>query len=224
MPYKLDFWNPGELHYIYRVSRLPVEEYKTTSTRVLPNGDRHLYDTHGIFVFVNVQGEVAYFDVMQLQLIMATCATLLGIANAIVNSFAESLWKHRQAYKDFRDDFSVDLNHADACCCKQLGRVDDRQISALHDTYDKNHRKFAHDFQNLDGEALRWSGMLIQALHKELLEHQKQAISDRAKNRKKLDRQISNENSQQDTYKPLIEPFVFEEPGDFLTVLEELQE
>ena len=53
----------------------------------------------GIFVYVNVQGEVAYSDVMQLQLVMATCATLLAIANAVVNSFAESMWKHKKTYQ-----------------------------------------------------------------------------------------------------------------------------
>jgi hypothetical protein len=204
VPFKADFWNAGELHYIYRVSRLPVEEYKTTSTRVLPNGDRHLYDTHGIFVYVNVQGEVAYSDVMQLQLVMATCATLLAIANAVVNSFAESMWKHKKTYQGVKYDTSVDLNHEDMCCFQQLTGADGDpdSIRLLHEKWDKDPQVFAHEFQSLDGEALRWAGMLIQEIHKDLHPAKKDEISTRAKDRHKLDdtpdsNEIDNTKSQE---------------------------
>jgi len=165
-PFRFDFWNPGDLHYIYRVSQLPVESYKTPRARILPSGNRMLEDTHGIFISVRVQGSVAYFDATQMQLLLATCVSLLSIANMVVNSYAESLWRHSDKYKRSKYDATVDLNKDSICGLdvdKLIGEAGDQ---TRYDDHDQNH-EFVTDFIGLDGEALRFAATVIHKAHRD---------------------------------------------------------
>jgi hypothetical protein len=165
--FQLDFWRPGELHYVYRVTSLPVETYKATGSHVLVNGHRVLSDMHGIFIYVAIQGDVAYFDSTELQLLLATFVSLVSIANLALNFYAEHIWHHKEAYNRSKYDRTVSLNHEDPICCC-LGCAEDPNEDTKVAAYRDAHEAFVDDLVALDGNALRWAGVVLHKTHETL--------------------------------------------------------
>eukprot|EP00931_Biecheleriopsis_adriatica_P060995 TRINITY_DN36651_c0_g2_i1.p1 TRINITY_DN36651_c0_g2~~TRINITY_DN36651_c0_g2_i1.p1 ORF type:complete len:521 (-),score=76.17 TRINITY_DN36651_c0_g2_i1:37-1599(-) len=184
-PFRLDFWNPGQLHYIYRVTHLPVETYKATTVQNEQNGHRLLSDIHGIFIYVAIQGDVRYFDPTQLQLLLATFMSLLAIANAVVNLYAQKLWRHKDVYRGGKYDSTISLDHDDPICGFQF-QVD--EDIANKKRYGGQADDFIKDFISLDGEALRWAGTVVHQVHEDLLDSMKKdEVSKKASSRALFD-------------------------------------
>merc|ERR1712216_473314 len=137
------------------------------TARILPNGDRILEDTHGTFISVKVRGDVAYFDATQMQLLLATAVSLFSIANLIVNTYAENIWKHSRTYKMSKYDTTIDLNAYDSLC----GVAIEPGTVSVPKTYtdDSTNHNFVEDFIGLDGEALRFAATLMFKVHQEAI-------------------------------------------------------
>lgn len=171
VPWRLKFWTPGTVHYIYRVTKLPVETYKGTPSTTLANGERILMDTHGLFVFVTVQGDILYFDITQAQLILATLVSLLAVAGAVVNFYAESVWRHGDLYQKSKYDSTVSMDSGDYICCIPV--PEDTATTQKNYSGARGKTALEQDLVALDGEALRWAALVMHKVHSTMpQEHQ----------------------------------------------------
>jgi hypothetical protein len=162
-PFQWDFWVSSEIHYTYRVTALPIESYKATRTQVLENGDRVLQDLHGVFIYFSVQGDIAYFDFTQLQIVLTTLVSFVSVISLFMRCYAEYVWTHRESFRSSSYDKTVNLNVDDPICC--LNMCEYRDSSDAFESYASNHEEFVKDFVSLDGEALRFAGSVLHHQH-----------------------------------------------------------
>lgn len=162
-------WPPwGSSHdiaYVYRVSKLPFQTYKEVSEEV--HGDKRvLIDKHGIFVNVNIEGSILFFDITQTLLILTTGLSLLAGANAAVNFFASNLWKHKEEYKMEKTDRSRNYDRDEnlCFCCNVTSQPEAEEKSWQY--FNEHPEEFTKDLRALDGDTLKCAGELLMALHR----------------------------------------------------------
>jgi len=165
-PFKWPPWGSSKnIQYTFRVSKLPFQTYKEVEEETQADGTRVLIDKHGIFVNVNIEGSILYFDITQLLLILTTGLSLLAGVDAAVHFFASHLWKHKEEYKMEKNDRSrnYDKDEKFLFCCDVP--VNDDEDRTWH-YFAKHPEEFTRDLKALDGDTLSCAGELLMALHR----------------------------------------------------------
>lgn len=158
-PFRWKFWEPGPLHYIYQVTRLPVETYKAVETLKLNDKQRRVVDIHGVLICASLNGDIAHVDVLKVLVLLASGATLLAVVDLAVHLFCSSVWQHRSFYKEFKEDRSLLFDHMSSLESgednAELLTREEICKSLLGDEERENGLCFVRNFAALDAEALR---------------------------------------------------------------------
>uniref|UniRef100_A0A7S4S0U2 Uncharacterized protein n=1 Tax=Alexandrium monilatum TaxID=311494 RepID=A0A7S4S0U2_9DINO len=152
--------------YTYRVSKLPFQTYKEVSEED-EDGSRVLIDKHGIFVNVNIEGSIRYFDITQTLLILTTGLSLLAGAHAFVNCFASYVWKFKDEFKMEKNDRSRNYDKDDpfCFCCTAAGGAHPSEVKTWAH-FSEHPEEFTRGIRALDGDTLALAGDLLMALHR----------------------------------------------------------
>merc|ERR1712159_892936 len=101
-----------------------------------------------------------------MQLLLATCVSLIAVANWAINFYAEYIWKHKEIYRGSKYDKTVNCNHEDPPCGINCDVNLDK--GPTDKKYGDDQKVFIKDFISLDGEAIHWAGRVVHKVHEGL--------------------------------------------------------